>query len=845
MKKISLNDEWMFSKDESSLTGDMLSGSGDADKPKIVTLPHDAMISEFRNADNPSGNAGGFYPGGNYVYKKTFIADESYDNKTVMLEFEGVYHYSIVYVNGDFAGRCMDGYRNYYVNISPFLKYGMENTILVKAINGNTPNSRWYTGSGIYRQVNLFLGDKIYIEPNGLKIRTPEVSEQVSSVETEITFKNELKKVKKVYFVTEISDVNENVISVEKTLVTIYPGSTPKIIQALYIKDAVLWSVDNPNLYTCSVMIMDAEDCLNFEECEKKNVVFDKTESKFGIRHIQIDPVNGMRLNGEKILLRGACIHHDNGVVGAATFTRAEERRVELLKEAGFNSIRMAHNPASKALLDACDKIGMLVIDESFDVWNNSKEIYDDALHFSEQWEANIEALVAKDYNHPCVFMYSIGNEIQEIGNPAGAALNREIANKIRELDHTRYVTNAINGLLTIMDELDKVMVDLGMLTEEQAQQMVQTAEKSVDSEQDSGGVNDVMTMLMGQMNYLTTHHFVEEKLEESIGGLDVTGYNYMSGRYVADAEKNQNRVMYGSETLPPDIDVNWQYVKNNPQILGDYTWTGFDYLGEAGVGVVDYNTTSGFFKPFPVYMAYCGDLDIIGNRRPISYYREIVWGLRKVPYIAVQLPQHYDDIPFCTPWSNVDSLSSWTWPGYEGKKVRVEVYAESDETELFLNKKSLGKMPTGEANRFKAIFEITYEPGILEAVSYSNNQETGRFALNTADDAKEISVNCDKTSLCLGKEDLSYLMISIRDESGNLNTAADTILTVDVEGAGILQGFGSADPISTENFFDKSRTTFNGKVLAVVKAGNERGVIKVTVSSKEFNSKIVEIKVI
>jgi beta-galactosidase len=243
--------------------------------------------------------------------------------------------------------------------------------------------------------------------------------------------------------------------------------------------------------------------------------------------------------------------------------------------------------------------------------------------------------------------------------------------------------------------------------------------------------------------------------------------------------------------------------------------------------------------------MAYCGDLDIIGNRRPISYYREIVWGLRKVPYIAVQLPQHYDDIPFCTPWSNVDSLSSWTWPGYEGKKVRVEVYAESDETELFLNKKSLGKMPTGEANRFKAIFEITYEPGILEAVSYSNNQETGRFALNTADDAKEISVNCDKTSLCLGKEDLSYLMISIRDESGNLNTAADTILTVDVEGAGILQGFGSADPISTENFFDKSRTTFNGKVLAVVKAGNERGVIKVTVSSKEFNSKIVEIKVI
>lgn len=840
MKREGFNEGWMFLKDGSTLAESMFSEGGG---PTAVTLPHDAMVHEYRKADNPSGKECGFFAGGNYTYTKNFSVSEDDAGKSIILEFEGVYRNARVYVNGDFAGSCTNGYRNFYIDITPFLNFGTDNTITVKVNNGDVPNSRWYTGSGIYRPVNLLKGGRVRITADGLKITTPEVAESLSTVETEITFESSLSKPEKFYFVTEITDMNGQVAAAEKTPVTIFPGRIPKLFQKMYIKNALLWSTETPNLYQCSVTILEADDCLTYGECADKNRVIDRAVSNFGIRHIQIDPVYGLRLNGEKVLLRGACIHHDNGVLGAATFAGAEERRIELLKEAGFNSIRMAHNAASRALLNACDKMGILLMEESFDMWNNSKTAYDGALNFTDEWKKDIDALIAKDYNHPCVFMYSIGNEIQEAGTPAGAALNREIANRCRQLDPNRYVTNAVNGLLTIMDQLDSVMEDIGKPAYGQTDKPT-VSEAGSDEIPADGDVNDAMTMLMGQMNLLAAHHTVEEKLEETISGIDLAGYNYMSGRYALDAEKYPNRIMYGSETLPPDIDINWKYVKEIPQVLGDYTWTGWDYLGEAGVGVVEYNSTSGFYKPFPVYMGYCGDIDIIGNRRPMSYYREIVWGLRKEPYVAVQYPQHYNDKPFCTPWSAVDSLSSWTWPGFEGKSIRVEVYSEAEETELFLNNNALGKMPTGEMNRFKAVFDITYQPGTLEAVSYTNGQETGRFTMETAGDAKEIMVNCDRTCLHAGEEDLAYLQIDIGDENGKLNTAAEAVITVNVEGAGELQGFGSANPMSTENFFDKSRTTYNGRLLAVIRAGKEPGIIKAVISAEGFEDTAVEIYV-
>lgn len=834
MLRKDFNRNWTFVKDDSTLME-----AGEA-IPVKINLPHDAMIKEARDAKNPSGNAGAFYAGGNYLYEKLFPVPAQEEGKQIFLEFEGVYRNARVYVNGAFAGACVDGYRKFLVDISPYLNYGEENKIAVKVCNGDVPNSRWYTGSGIYRPVNLLIGDQIHMAADGLKIRTPEVAEDISCVETELNYESISQKTKKVYFQTTILDEQGNYVAEENTPVTIFPGKTQKIYQRIYIRNAKLWSVDHPNLYRCVVKIMDADGCVNMEACRAANIVLDETNSTFGIRHIQIDPMYGLRINGEQMQLRGACIHHDNGVVGAATFARAEERRVEFLKKAGFNAIRMAHNSSSVQLLDACDRIGMLVMEESFDMWTNSKNPYDDALLFENEWKKNLEALVAKDYNHPCVMMYSIGNEIQEIGTPSGAETNRRLANKIRELDSTRLVTNAINGLMTVMgnnEELIRILLELGLLTVEQVQQMADPS-----SMEENGDINDVMTMLMGTMNTLATHHLISERLEESIFGLDLVGYNYMSGRYVPDGKSYPNRIMYGSETLPPDIDVNWQYVKENPQVLGDFTWTGWDYIGEAGVGVVDYNTTTGFFKPFPVYLAYCGDIDILGNRRPMSYYREIVWGLREDPYIAVEFPEHYQDRPFCTPWTQNDSLSSWTWPAYEGKPIKVEVYSNSDEVELFLNGESLGRALTGEKNRYKALFDLQYQPGILEAVGYTKGQVVGRFSLKTAGEEKHLAITCDCEKITEGE--IAYLNIALEDQEGILNTAVDTKVSVVVEGCGELEGFGSADPASMENFYDKERTTFYGKALAVIRAKEGSGTIDVTVSAEGYESKNLKIMV-
>lgn len=826
MIKLSFNNDWIFAKDYSNMMTDMTGST--IIKKSEVTLPYDAMIMEVRSEENPSGNAGAFYPGGNYIYTKEFIAPLEEDGKSVVLEFEGVYNRARVYMNGDFVTSNNYGYTGFYADITPYIKHGENNIVVVKVTNGNIPNSRWYTGSGIYRPVHLLTGGSIRVAPNGLRITTPDVADDIALVETAIKLEYDSKVTKKIDVTTKILDSVGTVVATERTLVTLFAGMIPKIHQKIYLPKPKLWSLNESNLYTCEVeLLMDGK-------------VVDKESSSFGIRRIQIDPLHGLRINGEKVLLRGACIHHDNGIVGACSFKSSEERRIHLLKEAGFNSIRVSHNSAPKSLLDACDEIGMLVIDESFDMWNNSKNPYDYALDFANSWGKDVEAIIAKDFNHPSVFMYSIGNEIQELGTAAGARWNREIADRFRQLDPSRSVTNAVNGLMTIMDNMVPVMLDLGLLTTEQV-----TAMKDKSSKKESGDINDAMTALMGQMNYLTTHPFVGEKLEESYGGLDVSGLNYMRDSYVPILETFPNRIIYGSETLPPDIDLNWKLVKELPGCIGDYTWTGWDYIGESGIGITGYNVKGEFFSPYPAYLAYVGDFDIIGNRRPMSYYREIVFGLRQSPYIAVQYPKHYIDEKYMTPWIWEDSLESWTWPGYEGNPVKVEVYSHEEEVELLLNGESLGKLPTGEANRFKAVFDIIYQPGKLEAVAYSNGIEAKRYDIRTAKRKLKILAQSDKKTLVANGQDIAYIMLSLIDEDGITNMAIDHEIKVVVEGSGLLQGLGSANPMSTENFYDMTRTTFNGKLLAAVRAGIDIGEISFSATCEGCEAVNIRIKTV
>lgn len=791
-----------------------MANSAPDSKGRKVTLPHDAMVWEERSADNPSGSAGGYFANGNYEYVKSLYVNEAEKEETFILEFEGIHNSGHVYVNGALAGSVQGGYTRLFVDITPYLFFGSENLILVKALNTAMPNSRWYTGSGIYRPVYLYKGGKIRIDVDGPRISTPEISENIATVKVETALRYDGKIQETVVLKTEIVAPDGDIVAVERSRMTLFGQDKTVQTQRIFVKAPALWSVNNPRLYCCKVTVYDGE------------TVLDTTESMFGIRKLELDPVNGLRINGEKILLRGGCIHHDNGPVGAATFERAEERRIELMKEAGFNSVRISHNSSSKALLDACDRLGMLVMEESFDMWTQTKRPFDYSLVFVDNWERDLEDIVRKDFNHPSVFMYSVGNEIKEIHTPVGAQWSRRLTQKIRSLDATRYVTNAINGMIGIMGDLPVVMKDMGMTVPERTP---------------GGGINDTMTALMGAMNYLSSHPKVEEGLKESYGTLDLIGLNYM--RDVYDQMKEYpNRVFYGAETLPPDIAPNWKKVKELSACIGDYTWTAWDYLGEAGIGIVTYDGRLRFAKSYPAYLAYCGDFDITGYRRPMSYLREIVFGLRKAPYIAVQLPEYYGKEPMCTPWSFPVTVSSWTWKGQEGKNCLVEVYSDAPEVELFVNGESVGRKPAGEEQNYRTMFDTAYVPGEIKATAYYEDGTTAHYSLHTAKDEAVLCLLPDRVKI--GKDDLVYVAVELRDREGTLQTAADRKICLSVEGAGHMQGFGSADPVSEENFFDESRTTYYGRAMAVIRSGEDSGKIRLTAWADEAEKVSIEIEV-
>lgn len=809
MQRQDFNHDWTVKKVPEGMAASMSDSEG-----KKVTLPHDAMVWEKRSAGNSSGSAGGYFANGNYEYVKNLYVDESDKEETFILEFEGIHNSGYVYVNGAFAGSVQGGYMRLFVDITPYLCFGAKNLILVKVLNTAMPNSRWYTGSGIYRPVYLYKGGKIRIDVDGPRISTPEISTNIAAVKVETMLRYDGKVQKTVVLKTEIAAPGGDIVARESSRITLFAQEKTVQTQRIYVKKPALWSVEDPQLYCCKVTIYDGE------------TVLDRAESMFGIRRLELDPVNGLRINGEKILLRGGCIHHDNGPVGAATFARAEKRRIEMLKEAGFNSVRISHNSSSKALLDACDRLGMLVMEESFDMWTQTKRPFDYSLVFADNWEKDLEDIVRKDFNHPCVFMYSIGNEIKEIHMPAGAQWSRRLTEKIRSLDTTRYVTNAINGMIGIMGDLPVVMKDMGMTVPERTP---------------GGGINDTMTALMGAMNYLSSHPKVEEGLKESYGTLDLIGLNYM--RDVYDQMKEYpNRVFYGAETLPPDIAQNWKKVKELSACIGDYTWTAWDYLGEAGIGIVTYDGRLRFAKSYPAYLAYCGDFDITGYRRPMSYLREIVFGLRKAPFIAVQLPEYYGKEPMCTPWSLPVTVSSWTWKGQEGKNCLVEVYSDAPEVELFVNGESVGRKSAGEAQEYRALFDTVYLPGEIKATAYYEDGTTEQYFLRTAADEVSLCLLSDRVKI--GKDDLAYVAVELRDSEGTLQTAADRKICLRVEGVGQVQAFGSADPMSEENFFDESRTTYYGRAIAVIRSGEDSGTIRLTAWADAMEEVSIEIEV-
>lgn len=790
-------------------------GGGSADWVD-VTLPHDALIDKPRSADAPGGAASGYFPSGAFEYRKTLEIDITAQGDVILLEFDGVYRDAMVYVNGALAGQHAFGYSRFTVRIDPYLRFGEANEIRVTCRAHQ--DSRWYTGSGIYRDVRLLTKRPVHIGVDGVRITTTDIDDARAIVEVAGVVTNTGNVTATVELQSTLTEEGIAQVAEDRSPVTLLPGTSAVVRHRHYVDKPALWSVETPSLYTALL------------ELRANGEVIDKETRTVGIRRIQVDSRRGLRINGEQVKLRGACVHHDNGPLGAATIAAAEERRVRLLKEAGFNAIRSSHNPASSALLDACDRLGMLVIDEAFDVWTLGKTDFDYSSDFVQWWERDLESLVAKDANHPSVIMYSIGNEIPETGTPDGGVWSRRLAEKLRALDPTRPITNGINGFVSSLDLVLAGMKQQGMA-----------------SDAEPAGVNGLMSQAGEMMNQISASPMVTERTAESFSVLDVAGMNYGDGRYLMDRELFPNRVIAGTETFPAQIARNWAVIQENSHLIGDFTWTGWDYLGEAGLGSVGYadasGTTAAVAKAFPWVTAWSGDIDITGERRPMSYYREVVFGLRHEPYIAVLRPEkrHLTALP--SPWSWSDSISSWSWEGHENKPIRVEVYSDAEEIELLVDGEPVGRSRVGALLAFRADFEIPYTPGVLEAVAYAEGRELSRSHLRTATPELVLEVLPDRATVTMGTSDLSFVRIALTDADGVVKPRADRAVTVVVTGAGILQALGSSRPDSDESFAAETRTTFDGLALAVIRP-THAGEIRITVSAEDCEPQHLTIEV-
>ncbi|MDQ0640525.1 beta-galactosidase [Pedobacter sp. W3I1] len=741
-----------------------------------LDLPHDWSIEGKINPKNPTGGAGGYFPAGIAWYRKTLNAPLEWKGKEISIYFEGVYMNAEVFINGKSLGIRPYGYSSFNYDLSPYLDFDKENVIAVRVDNSQQINSRWYSGSGIYRHVWINVTDPVHVAHWGLNISTPVVSSKKAIILLKTKIKNGTATAQQVLVETLLW--NKSAKSAGKALVKVeLPANSEKeITQTIQVSNPKLWTPETPHLYQAQIQVL------------KAGKVLDDATTYFGIRSIKFTAENGFQLNGKTVKINGGCVHHDNGCLGAAAFDRAEQRKVELLKAGGFNAVRTSHNPPSEAFLDACDKLGLLVMDESFDCWKIGKNNNDYAKRFNKWWQRDLEAMVLRDRNHPSVFMWSIGNEIPERADPEAVKTAQMLSDALKKIDNTRPVTSAIVN---------------------------------------NGKNWNVFDPLMA------VH--------------DVAGYNYNLHSAPDDHKRVPSRIIVQTESYPRDAFANWKLVQENNYVIGDFVWTAMDYLGESGIGrwyysgdVPGEHWENSFF---PNHGAYCGDIDLIGWRKPISHYRSMLYNNNEKLYMAVREPAPEPLEIKETLWSVWPTWESWNWPGFEGKTVKVEVYSKYQKVRLYLNDKLIGEQATTLTQQFKATFQVPYAPGLLKAVGVENDKETGVAILQTAGDPAKINLRADRIEILANGQDLSYITIEITDKNGTLTPNAVNRLHFNIEGLGVIAGVDNADLKDYEQYVGNSRKAWHGRALVVIRSGRREGDIKLTVTSAGLPAETLIIK--
>lgn len=775
------NKDWKFWKD------------GDQDHAVVLQLPHDAMIHEKRDPAVDNGGATGFLPGGKYFYEKILDWKDEYKGKSLILEFEGIYMNSSVLLNGRTVGGRLYGYSGFFIEITGKLNKG-KNVLTVIADNSDTPNSRWYSGSGIYRDVNFWIGGKNCIHPEGIKVKT--VSTDPAVIQVRVDAPDVVPE-----------DIRLTIIK-DGEIVACGDGADTLIT----IPDASLWSAESPALYTVRAELVE------------NGTVVDTAEDCFGIRSLSWSAKTGFCVNGKTVKLKGGCVHHDHGILGACAYEKAEYRRVKKLREMGFNAIRYAHNPAQKSFLRACDELGMYVVDESFDQWKVPQTAHDYALHFDSEWQKDVASLVSKDYNHPSVVMYCVGNEITDTGLPFGGAICKGINAAFKALDDSRPTLIAINSMLSTLANM-------------KAKQAAGGKSEDVGSKE----VNDIVALLPKIMASITPES-LEEIIHDCVEAVDIVGYNYGGNLYAGTHLLAPDRVILSSETFPRRMADNWALVNANEYVIGDFHWTAWDYLGEAGVGLPAYGTTkASFSKPYPCLTAACGSFDLTGFPESAAFYAAILWGAYHKPYIGVRPLTHSGEEYTLGNWRFSDSIPCWTWNGYVGKIAQVEVFSEGAEVELFVNGVSVGKKTLEKA---RADFELSYTPGVLTAVSYnSDGAEFARTELASADRVTKLCVEPEDSIIKADGKDLAFIAVGLRDSRGVLKMTSTADITVSLEGPAKLLAFGSADPCAEPEYYSGHFGTYNGRALAVIQSTGESGIIRITASADGMDSADAEIE--
>lgn len=788
MQKIEFNDNWFFYRDN-------------CEKERVeVSIPHDAMLSEGRSNINPGGKNSAWFAGADYIYEKTFFLTDKDCENLIVFEFEGVYHDAEVYLNGEKAAFRPYGYTNFYVDATTYLKPG-QNIIRVLAKNSNQPNCRWYSGAGIYRPVSMYFLPKKHILLNGIKVITKQFNSPVIEVKIDANCVGS-------GFIEILDNLNKKaVISFE---------NKQQYIADIKLPNAKLWDCENPYLYSCRV---------NFEG--------DVQEVMFGIRLIECNSKIGFCINGKRVILRGACIHHDNGLLGAASYSFAESRKIKILKDSGYNAIRAAHNPCSKAILDACDKIGMLVLDEYTDIWYTRKNKYDYVTYFNDWWKIDLSDMVNKDFNHPCVVMYSIGNEVSETAEKKGIELCGEMTKYLHELDSSRPVTCGINIFFNYLSALG-----FGVHSNKKASKEFKKPkkDKAVGSEffNNLAGIFGDKTMKIG-----ASLGGSDRKSKDAFAKLDIAGYNYGILRYKKDIKKYPQRVILGSETFCKDAYSFWEKAKLFPALIGDFVWAGMDYIGEVGIGSWVYRDHASDFKGGAGWLtAGSGRIDITGKPTCETSYTKVAFELAKIKLGVVPV-NNAKNKHSPSAWKMSNAIESWSWQGCEGKKTIVEVYARAHSVSLFINSKKVRSKKLNDSCMCK--FKVKYQSGQLLAIAFDKNgSEIERAELRSA--GVETKLSLFPESNLIKSDELCYIRMCYTDNSGVTKPLVRGKIKIDVIN-GTLLGLGHACPYNADGYLLSETDTYFGEALAIIKPQSVGGI---TVKAKsKCGDSIIKIEVV